>query len=144
MTGAVLRLVVFGKPRTKKNHGTVVQRGKHRFHIPSAAWTEWVRTANIEVADPGDADAHLPVEVPVNCRAIFYRDAHRGDAVGYYQGLADLLEKRKIVVNDVLIVSWDGSRLAKDADRPRVEIELTPAKDPNSCWEWMPGAGQEP
>jgi hypothetical protein len=46
--------------------------------------------------------------------------------VGYYQGLADLLESRGILANDKHIVSWDGSRLLKDAARPRVELILTP------------------
>jgi len=31
------------------------------------------------------------------------------------------------VENDRLIVSWDGSRLLKDRDNPRVEIEITEA-----------------
>jgi hypothetical protein len=55
---------------------------------------------------------------------LFYRDAERGDAVGYYQGLADLLEKRGVVANDRLIMSWDGSRLLKDSANPRVELTL--------------------
>ena len=66
-----------------------------------------------------------PIARPVNCAALFYRDALRGDAVGFYQGLADVLEKAGIVENDKFIVSWDGSRLRKDAARPRVELVLT-------------------
>jgi len=66
----------------------------------------------------------LPITDEVNCRALFYRDALRGDAVGYYQALADALEEAGIVKNDRLIVSWDGSRLLKDADIPRIEVTL--------------------
>jgi hypothetical protein len=66
-----------------------------------------------------------PIAEPVNCAALFYRDADRGDAVGFYQGLADLLEKGGVVSNDKWIVTWDGARLCKDASRPRVELTLT-------------------
>ena len=65
------------------------------------------------------------VDSPHNCRALFYRDAARGDAVGYYQGLADLLEKRGVISNDKWLVSWDGSRLEIDKENPRVEVTLT-------------------
>ena len=65
-----------------------------------------------------------PIAASVSCSAIFYRDADRGDLVGYMQGLADLLEKRGILKNDRQIVSWDGSRLALDRDNPRVEVLL--------------------
>jgi hypothetical protein len=115
-------LTVHGAPRTKKNHGSVIQRGKRRFHIPSAAWTNWAATAPVIYQSCGVPTP--PVGVKVNCRALFYRDAERGDAVGYYQGLADLLEKRGVVANDRLIVSWDGSRLLKDSANPRVELVL--------------------
>ena len=69
--------------------------------------------------------AGLRLAQPLNCAAIFYRDALRGDAVGYYQALADALESAGIVANDKWIVQWDGSRLRKDAKRSRIEVTLT-------------------
>jgi len=115
--------VILGAPRTKKTSNRVVRlRGKKAGRplvLPSKAWATWCRFAMIQPA------SGLDVVVPVNCAATFYRDANRGDLVGYMQGLADLLEKRGIIANDRLIVSWDGSRLAVDRDRPRVEITLT-------------------
>ena len=68
--------------------------------------------------------AGLRLAQPLNCAAIFYRDALRGDAVGYYQGLADALESAGVLSDDKWIVQWDGSRLAKDAKRPRIEVTL--------------------
>lgn len=64
------------------------------------------------------------IDYPINCRALIYRHAAVGDAVGYYQAVGDLLELAGAVANDRWIVSWDGSRLLKDPGRPRVEIEL--------------------
>lgn len=116
--------VVYGAPRTKKTHNRVVTKGGVRV-LPSRAWSEWVKTAQIAVRH----QPSLPAR-PYNCRALFYRDAKRGDAVGYYQGLADLLEKRGVIPDDKWLVAWDGSRLEVDRDNPRVEITLTPLKEP--------------
>jgi hypothetical protein len=106
--------------------------------FPSKKWREWIRDAEVkfETIPP-----FHPVGIPVNCCAIFFRERNAGDAVGYYQGLADFLEvclscRKKpkscrcdtgirIMEDDRFIVSWDGSRMRKDKENPRVEIALT-------------------
>lgn len=109
-------------PRTKKNHGRIVQVRGRPVMLPSPEYTAWNdgcgRAAVYDRTAP--AIAH-----PVNCTAIIYRDRNTGDAVGFYQAIADTLEKLGVVENDRWIVSWDGSRLAKDAENPRVEVLLT-------------------
>lgn len=120
-----MKLTIYGAPRTKKNHGFVAKVGGRRLHMPSKAWQIWMKTAEIVYAG-GVAG---PITTPVNCCAIFYRHALVGDAVGYYQGLADLLEKRDVVADDRFIISWDGSELRKDKDNPRVDVELTPVEE---------------
>lgn len=144
---AVIQVVVGLAPRTKKNHGQLVTRrgtSSRPRMFPSKAWTEWAKWATIDVngrrigtvigtdsmVSAGNGRIRLwhPLTRKLNCAATFYRDRTSGDAVGYYQGLADLLEKRGIVANDSLIVSWDGSRLAKDATNPRTELILTDAE----------------
>jgi len=141
---AELRITFEGKPRTKKNSTQIVQAGGRPRVMPSAAWKEWCAATSpritlamrrIYAGDIGALVAGVDVkcntrlrgfiDYPVNCAALFYRDANRGDAVGYYQGLADLLEAAGVVKNDKWIVSWDGSRLFKDAARPRVELMLS-------------------
>lgn len=127
-------IIVDGAPRTKKTHNVMARAGRNQrgrgIVLPSKAWVAWTRGAKIEVNvgihSPCWQSIALmqPVRSIVNCRALFYRDANRGDAVGYYQGLADLLQKRTVIVDDKQIVSWDGSRLLKDAAHPRVELWL--------------------
>lgn len=141
-----LTFTVPGPPRTKKTSNRLVMAGgKHRV-LPSESWEMWCNAAvpvlavmlgpmragveRTRVKVEGreitmDGTYKGPIAHPVNCRAIFFRDALRGDAVGYYQGLADLLQKARVVEDDKWIVSWDGSRLAKDAERPRVEVVLS-------------------
>lgn len=118
-------ITIPGAPRTKKNHGRRTRSGKQ---IPSAAFEAWNKTAQshlmlwrMSAGNPG------PLAVALNCSAWFYREKNIGDAVGYYQALADALQEARIVVDDILIVSWDGSRMKKDARSPRIEVTLTEA-----------------
>lgn len=122
-----LTLVIPGAPRTKKNHGRIVRCGGKPRMLPSKVWEDWCKAACAYLDGLCGSPLRRPqLAVPLNCRAVFYRDAERGDAVGYYQGLADLLQHAGIVKDDVWIRSWDGSRLLKDAARPRVELTLEP------------------
>ena len=121
---------VSGAPRTKKTHNRVVRAGQRLMVLPSKYWAAWCRDALIEYGVNGASATFYGFQplttAAVNCRALFYRDALRGDAVGFYQGLADLLEKRGVLKNDAQIVSWDGSRLCLDRENPRVELVLEP------------------
>jgi Holliday junction resolvase RusA-like endonuclease len=120
MTG--LSFTIPGAPRTSKNH---TWRTKAGHQMPSMAYMEWNRQAVVHcLLVRACGRSNLPVRTEVNCCALFYREALTGDAVGYYQALADTLEKAGIVENDRLIVSWDGSRMLKDAKNPRVEVTL--------------------
>lgn len=126
-TSVTIQFTVWGSPRTKKTSNQVVTRGRVRV-LPSKAWTTWVKTAPILRGTNRDEPVIQVFSVAdelYNICAIFYRDARRGDAVGYYQRLADLLEKRGVISNDKFFVSWDGSRLEIDRKYPRVEIVLT-------------------
>lgn len=118
-----VELVVFAAPRTKKNSGGVLTRGGKKFHVPSPAYL--VFEAEVVAAAARLQLGQLP-EGAYNVRATFYRDARRGDAVGYYQALADALQRAGVVANDAQLVAWDGSRLALDRLRPRVEVTVEP------------------
>jgi Holliday junction resolvase RusA-like endonuclease len=135
-------LTIPGVPRTKKNSGRIVPRGRSHIILPSEAWAEWCAAVAPRLQRWMQSQQLSPIARPVNCAALFYRDALRGDAVGFYQGLADVLQKGGVVVDDKWIVSWDGSRLMKDADRPRVELTLTSAEETQNgtedCCEQQP------
>lgn len=122
-----VKFTIYSAPRTKKNHGW---RTKQGHHMPSKAWLKWRDSCRFSRPLPSP-----PLAVHMNCKATFYLDARRGDAVGYYQGLGDLLESWMVVLNDKYIVSWDGSSVGRsvggvwdyrtDKENPRVEVELT-------------------
>jgi len=122
-------------PRTKKNSPQIVPHMKFPILVPSESYREWLRGCKKSLKEQIiGLGSILPIAKPVNCRAIFYRAAKIGDAVGYYQALGDLLQENvggkndpelRVLTNDKYLWQWDGSRLAKDPSRPRVEVELT-------------------
>lgn len=102
--------------------------------IHLALWSSWrrlTRKKKAEARKVTGAPVALLAPVAMNCRALFYVERDwNGDAVGYYQAVADALEAWGVVPNDKWITSWDGSRIRIDAARPRVEVTLTLAEDP--------------
>ena len=129
-----VRFTIWGMaPRTKKNSQRILKkRDGTPFIAQSERHNAWSNQAII-TPRPG-----LLPDIPWNCAALIYRDANRGDAVGYQQAIADLLEKAGVLSNDKWIVTWDGTRMRKDAKRPRIEVTLTPApEDPNDPDTWF-------
>ncbi len=132
-----MRLVILGPPRTKKTSSRIIGSGPkcnacgkrtgRPFLLPSEENIAWTKEA---VRQLRKQLAGVPaLTIPVNCRALIFREANRGDAVGYYQAIADALQDGGAVENDRLIVSWDGTRTLKDDANPRVEILLAPVDD---------------
>lgn len=126
-----LTFTITGTPRTKKNHGQMVpgvsKAGKAFTRIvPSEAYRKWHREAKPQLQVLKLVGGIVAIDTPMNVAAIFYRDAETGDAVGYYQGLADALQDAQIITDDKWIVQWDGSRIKKDALNPRIEVTITP------------------
>jgi hypothetical protein len=128
---------IFGPCRTKKTSSQIVHIGKFHKLLPSKPYLEWFALAmqqapriRRELAAQG---AHLPLAGLVEVTAVFYRERLSGDACGFYQALGDFLQmprlspKRNgagIIRDDAQIESWDGSRRAKDAESPRIEVTI--------------------
>ncbi len=138
--GESITFVLPVTPRTKKNSRVHARVRGRTVPLPSDAYcqmqaqiTEWAHASLATSAKSLVLDWNLQasrasalrLSQPLNCAAIFYRDALRGDAVGYYQGLADALESAGVLSDDKWITQWDGSRLRKDAKRSRIEVTLT-------------------
>lgn len=144
---SAISFTLAGPPRTKKTSNRIIQiRGKNGARgftkiLPSEAHEEWFKVAMQQA--PGIrsqlaiAGVSLPIDGWLEVHATFYRDRDSGDLLGYLQALADWLQEPKendqgktvrkgagIIRDDVQIRSWDGSRLAKDAARPRIEVAI--------------------
>lgn len=119
-----LRLTLYGAPRTKKTSNQLQRFGGRLKVVPSAAWMKWRDDCLPQVND-----SMRLRDQPYNLCAIFYRDANRGDAVGYLQGVADVLQEAGVVSDDKWFTQFDGTRLRVDRKRPRVEIVLCAVED---------------
>ena len=71
----------------------IVRGIKHPVLLPSPAYKEWTQAVlRNRAAIRSALGSRIPILGPVSIAAIFYRDALTGDAVGYYQALADVLQ----------------------------------------------------
>lgn len=120
---AAITFVITGAPRTKKTSNRIVRCGRFSKILPSEAFLEWQKSAATSLLDAKMVHS-FPISEPLNCRALFFRERSVGDACGFYQGLADLLQHHGIVKNDSQLRSWDGSRLLVDRQNPRVIVTL--------------------
>jgi Holliday junction resolvase RusA-like endonuclease len=134
-----VKLVIDGPPRTKKTSQRIVQVKGRPIIMSSKVAKGWEAEAVRQLARGADGFPKWKFSatvkgqivwktavfvVPVSVRALIYRDAERGDLVGYLQAIGDALERAGVVANDKLIGSWDGSRRLIDRKQPRVEIEI--------------------
>lgn len=117
-----MTLTILGAPRSKKNSQRIFRNPKGRpFITQSKEHNLWAEKAVWQLRNQW---RQLPLEVPVNMAAVVYREKATGDLLNFLAAISDALEAAGVVKDDKLIVALDGCRLAKDARRPRVEIEL--------------------
>ena len=118
-SGQTFGIVILGPPRTKKNHSRFIRPG---LILPSKPYEDWEKLAlpQIWLAWHG----RPPIAAPVCLSARFYREKATGDLVGYLQALCDALEKAGVLANDKWVMSFDGSRLGKTPENPRIVADL--------------------
>ncbi len=135
-----------GAPRTKKTSPQIVQAMGRAVLVPSEAHKRWFRVAMMSApiirTKLIDQGVPLPLRNQVSISALFFRQTNTGDAVGYYQALGDYIQAPRhkngkttrrgagLINDDRQIRDWDGSRLLKDADNPRIEVTMTIIGEP--------------
>jgi Holliday junction resolvase RusA-like endonuclease len=123
--GRVFRFEVIGAPRTKGNHPVAIRRNQRLIVLPSKAYRAWLKNALAQVPFIRQTSGLKGmIVVPVRVTAVFFRDRKSGDLDNYEKGFGDFLQRARLLSNDKLIASWDGSRLDVDRERPRVEVEI--------------------
>jgi Holliday junction resolvase RusA-like endonuclease len=122
-----INFVILGPPVTKKNSQQIAVNKKTgaRFVVQSEKQKKWSKSAKEQLRWQFRV-GQFPCAItdPVNVKAIVYRERATGDLLNYLAAVSDALEAAGVIVNDRQVVSVDGSRMDKDAKRPRVEVEL--------------------
>lgn len=119
----ILKLVIPGRPTTKKNSGRIVNRGKFTRILPSKAFEAYEKSSMIYIR------AAMPHQFrgPVSMKCLYWLPDKRWwpDLVGLLQATSDILENSGVLENDRLIANYDGSRIVGlDKFNPRAEIEI--------------------
>jgi len=122
-TSAVTRIVLTGRPITKKNSQTIARN--RRTGRPYVLQSEQYRRYEEDCLKQLMA-CRARFAGPVRMKCLYWMpDRRRPDLLGLLQATADILEKAQIIDNDRNVVSFDGSRIAGvDRENPRVEIEV--------------------
>lgn len=123
-----IKIVLPGRPATKKNSGRIVRRGKATMLLPSEAFTRYENECLWRLRRYRE----YKFELPVHMQCLYYLPdkAHYPDLVGLMQATADILEKAQILENDRLIISWNGTCIAGlDKENPRAEITIKSMAD---------------
>lgn len=122
-TSAVTRIVLTGRPITKKNHQTIARnrRTGRPYVLQSERYRQYEQDCLWQLKACRDRFAG-----PVRMKCLYWMpDRRKPDLLGLLQATADILEKAQIIDNDRNVVSFDGSRImGVDKRNPRVEIEI--------------------
>lgn len=132
----ILKLVIPGRPTTKKNSARVVKRGKFTKVLPSEAFEQYEKIALLQLRRYKNV-----FDGPVSMKCLYWLPDRRWwpDLVGLLQATSDILEKAGILENDRLIRDYDGSHIAGlSKNNPRAEIIIIPKPENDEAYQLDP------
>ena len=125
-----MKIILKGRPITKKNHSRIVQARGRVMVIPSKQYLEYLANCRwqLNVLRLGE----MKISSSINLKCVYYMPTrHRVDLVNLLEATCDILVECGLLADDnsKIVVSHDGSRVEYDKNNPRVEIEITPAQE---------------
>lgn len=123
MGNCIEKIVLVGRPITKKNSSQIIKCGNFHRIIPSKQFTKYQK----------DCLKQIPLEKQkgyserFNMRCLYYMPTrHRVDLINLLEATCDILVDAGVLQDDnsSIVVSHDGSRVYYDKENPRVEIYL--------------------
>lgn len=145
----MVKIVILGQPRVKKNGQRTVQNRytNKPIRVDTKAYKAWHGSAlnqlqlmgynigfslvNAELKKYNQRPLEAQIDYPINLCCKFYikRDIIV-DLSALYEGIQDVLVEVGIISDDNsrIVRSHDGSGVFIDPENPRMEIEITPKK----------------
>lgn len=118
-----LKIVIPGRPATKKNSSRIVKTGGFTRVLPSEAFEEY---QNIALLYLRRYKYSFDVPVSLCCRYWLPNQQWWPDLIGLLQATSDIFEKAGVLTNDRLVADYNGSKIAGiDKYNPRAEIAIT-------------------
>lgn len=133
----MLKYVIKGEPRTKKNYMMIAGSGA-RCPVCGKHHKQWIRQGAAHDKYKETAVWFLrpappkPIDYAVNVKCLFYMGTHGiVDQLNLSAAIDDLLVEVGILKDDNsrIVVSHDGTRVLYDKENPRVEIYITEAEE---------------
>lgn len=126
----MIKFIIPVVPRSKKNNGQIVMRGKYPILLPSKAYLLFEKSC---LPYLNRVKAHTGViNYPINMKCVFYTDTKRKiDLSNLLNAIDDAMVHAGLLTDDNrdIIAGHDGSRVFNDKLNPRIEIEITEMKD---------------
>jgi len=120
----MIKIILPGTIRIKKNSKRIYARGKMKTVIPSKAYVEWEKIAR-EIAKiqllECESSKIYPVSHKIHVKVLAYYKGREFDLSGALESVGDAMEGI-LWKNDMQIESWDGSRKFHDKENHRTEI----------------------
>jgi len=114
----VIEITLLGKPITKKNSMQIISCGGRPRLIQSKAYLAYEKDCLKQIPFRETIEA----KIEVSCQ-YWLKDKRKTDLTNLLAATHDILQKARIIEDDALIVSVDGSRIVGvDKVNPRVEI----------------------
>ena len=116
-----MKIVLYGKPITKKNNGRIVTNGSRPYLLPSKQFVRYEKDCRKQIT----GNYRKGIDYPVNLKVIYYMPTrHRVDLTNLLNATNDILVDCGVLKDDNsrIIVSHDGSRVKYDKENPRAEI----------------------
>lgn len=126
----MIKFIIPVVPRSKKNNGQIVMRGKYPILLPSKSYLQFEKEC-LPYLNRVKAQIGV-VNYPINLKCIFYTDTRRKiDLPNLLNAIDDAMVTSGLIVDDNrdIIAGHDGSRVYHDKISPRLEIEITEMQD---------------
>lgn len=118
-----MKLILYGRPITKKNSSRIVTIGRYPRLLPSKQFVQYEKDCLRQIT----AKQRLGLSKPSNMKCVYFMPTrHRVDLCNLLAATCDILVNAGVIEDDnsKIIVSHDGSRVDYDKQNPRVEIEI--------------------
>ena len=121
-----MKIVLKGRPITKKNSQRIVQARGRVLILPSKQYQEYLAACRwqLNVLHLGE----MKISSPINLQCVYYMPTrHRVDLVNLLEATCDILVECGLLADDNcnIVSAHDGSRVEYDKNNPRVEITIS-------------------
>lgn len=122
----LLKLILYGDPRSKKNSQRIARMGNGRpIIMPSKQYKDYEALCLKQIT----GKHRQQIDTPSNVRMVYYmRTRRRVDLTNLQEATLDILVHGGVLADDncKIAAAYDGSCVKHDKLNPRVEIEIVP------------------